>query len=222
MFAPTSAFGISWQNLNHPNLLVRAVYRFHVYFHVRLILHKLRISLPHEDGFSLVKNDYEDSTYYSAYDRYGIDPTETKMYGDWFYMKCYAAFVHEIKAAERSPPDNLTRWIITQSKGFTKNGIEKISRSVMAYVYLVLSSQVKPRPTIAGNSAPAVDAQKVFKDKFNDLITGDLSIDNEKYQGVLEHALSKVYFSVGLVYIYMFPCNLNLNIGKKKDTTTKF
>ena len=86
----------------------------------------------------------------------------------------------------------------------------------MAYVYLVLSSQVKPRPTIAGNSAPAVDAQKVFKDKFNDLITGDLSIDNEKYQGVLEHALSKVYFSVGLVYIYMFPCNLNLNIGKKE------
>ena len=222
IFAATSALGISWQHLNHPNLLVQAVYRFHVYFHVRLILHKLRISLPHEDGFSLVKNDYEDSTYYSAYDRYGIDPTETKMYGDWFYMKCYAAFVHEVKAAERSPPDNLTRWIITQSKGFTKNGIEKISRSVMAYVYLVLSSQVKPRPTIAGNSAPAVDAQKVFKDKFNDLITGDLSIDNEKYQGVLEHALSKVYFSVGLVYIYMFPCNLNLNIGKKKDTTTKF
>ena len=158
MFAATSAFGISWQNLNHPNLLVRAVYRFHVYFHVRLILHKLRISSPHEDGFSLVKNDYEDSTYYSPYDRYGIDPTETKMYGDWFYMKCYAVFVHEVKAAERSPPDNLTRWIITQSKGFTKNGIEKISRSVMAYVYLVLSSQVKPRPTIAGNSAPAVDA----------------------------------------------------------------
>ena len=50
------AFGISWQHLNYPNLLVSTVYRFHVYFHVRLILHDLGISLPHEDGFSKVKN----------------------------------------------------------------------------------------------------------------------------------------------------------------------
>ena len=44
-FAVTSALGISWQHLNHPNLLVRAVYRFHVYFQIRLILHELGISL---------------------------------------------------------------------------------------------------------------------------------------------------------------------------------
>ena len=85
----------------------------------------------------------------------------------------------------------------------------------MVYVYLVLSSQVKARSTITSNSAPAVDAQKVFKDTFNDLIRADLSIDTEKYQGVLEHALSKVDFSVG-VGIHMLPSNLNLNIGKRE------
>ena len=58
MFCVTSALGISWQHLNHPNLLVRSAYRFHVYFHIRLILHELGISLPHEDGFSKVKNSY--------------------------------------------------------------------------------------------------------------------------------------------------------------------
>ena len=58
MLAATSALGISWQHLNHPNLLVRAVYRFHVYFHVRLKMHGLGISLAHEDGFSKVKNAY--------------------------------------------------------------------------------------------------------------------------------------------------------------------
>ena len=109
----------------------------------------------------------------------------------------------------------------TQSKDFTKNGIKKISRSVMAYVYLVLSSQVKARSTIASNLTLAVDAQKVFKDMFSDLIRRDLSIDAKKYQGVLQHPLSKVYFSVG-IGIYMLPSNLNLNIGKKKDITTKF
>ena len=60
MFCVTSALGISWQNLNHPNLLVRSVYRFHVYFHIRLILHELGISLLHEDDSSKVKNSYID------------------------------------------------------------------------------------------------------------------------------------------------------------------
>ena len=66
-------------------------------------------------------------------------------------------FGHEVKATGRSPPENLTRWIITQSKGFTKKGIEKINRSLMAYVYLVLTSQIQARSSIVGNSAPAVD-----------------------------------------------------------------
>ena len=179
-------------------------------FHIRLILHELGISLPHEDGFSKVKNSYIQSTYYSLCDDYGVDPTETWMYGDWFYTTDYAIFGHEVKATERSPPENLTRWIITQSKGFTKKGIEKISRSVRAYVYLVLSSQAQARSSIVGNSAPAVDAQQVFKGTFKALINEDYSIgmDIERYQGMLEHALSKVDFSVG-TGIFMLPNNLN-------------
>ena len=42
------------------------------------------------------------------------------MHGDWFYTTDHAIFGHEVKATEISPPGNLTRWIITQSKGFTK------------------------------------------------------------------------------------------------------
>ena len=136
IFSVTSALGISWQHLNHPNLLARSVYIFHVYFHVRLILNELGILLPHEDGFSKVKNDYEKSAYYSLCNDYSVDPTETWMYGDWFYTTDYAIFGHGVKATERSPPDNLTRLIIAQSKGFTRKSIEQISRSVRAYVYL--------------------------------------------------------------------------------------
>ena len=54
-FAATSGLGISWQHLNHPNLLVRAVYRFHVYFHVRLILHELHISLHMKTSLAKLK-----------------------------------------------------------------------------------------------------------------------------------------------------------------------
>ena len=49
---------------------------------------------------------------------------------------------------------------------------------------------------MVGNSAPAVDAQQVFKGTFKAFINEDYSIgiDTERYQGVLEHALSKVDF----------------------------
>ena len=67
-----------------------------------------------------------------------------------------------------------------------------------------------------------MDAQKVFKSTFKALINEDYSIgiDIERYQGVLEHALSKVDFSVGLG-IYMLPSNLNLSIGKVKGYNSK-
>ena len=65
LFCATSTLGISWQHLNHLNLFVRAVYRFDVYSHIRSILHELGISLPHEDGFSKVKNSYIKSAYFN-------------------------------------------------------------------------------------------------------------------------------------------------------------
>ena len=134
MFCITSALGISCQNLNHSNLLIHSVCRFHVHFHVPLILHELGISLSHEDGFSKVKNAYIKSAYYGVCDDYGVDGNETWLHGDWFYTKDYAIFGHEVKTTQRSPPDNLARWIITQSKGFTKKGIKQISRSVHMYI----------------------------------------------------------------------------------------
>ena len=126
LFCAASALRISWQHLNHPKLLVSVVYRFHMYFHVRLILHDLVIPLPHEDGFSKVKNGCTKSAYYSTRDDYGVDEEKTWMYGDWFYTTGYGIFGHEVKATKRSLLDNLMRWIITQPKGFTRKGIEKI------------------------------------------------------------------------------------------------
>ena len=48
-----------------------------------------------------------------------------------------------------------------------------------------------------------VDAQQVFKSAFKALVNEDysISVDIDSYQGVLEHALSKVDFSVVLAFI---------------------
>ena len=86
-----------------------------------------------------------------------------------------------------------------------------------AHAYLVLTSQVQARSSIAGNSEPAVDAQQAFRGMFKALINEEYSIgiDIERYQRVLEHAWSKVDISVGKG-TYMYPSNLNLAIGKKE------
>ena len=91
-----------------------------------------------------------------------------------------------------------------------------------AYVYLVLTSQVQARSSIVGNSALGVDAKQVYNGTFKALISEDYSIgiNIERYQGVLEHALSKVDFSVG-TGIYMLPSNLNLNYGRTKGYNNK-
>ena len=40
----------------HP--MVRAVYRFHMYYHVRRILKRLQVPLPHEASFNAADNPY--------------------------------------------------------------------------------------------------------------------------------------------------------------------
>ena len=89
-------------------------------------------------------------------------------------------------------------------KRFYKKGIEQISRSVRAYVYIVLTSQVQARSSIVGNSAPAVDAQKVFKSTFEELINEDYSIgiDIDRYQFdclsfSVESKMASLLFTIG-------------------------
>ena len=67
-----------------------------------------------------------------------------------------------------------------------------------------------------------MDAQQAFKGMFKALINEDYSIgtDIERFQGVLEHALSKADFSVGKG-IYMLPSKSNLSIGKTKGYNNK-
>ena len=59
-----SACGVSSANLNykiHP--MLRAVYRFHMYYHVRRVLKRLQTPLPHETGFNATDNPYTESEF---------------------------------------------------------------------------------------------------------------------------------------------------------------
>ena len=120
-----------------------------------------------------LKDSYIKSAYYSICDDYHVNSYEIWMNGDSLYTTEYDLFGDGWKAAQRSPPDNLTLQIIAQSKGFTWKGIENVSRSVRAYVYFVLNSHVQARSSTLGNLASARNAQQVFKSTFNALMNED-------------------------------------------------
>ena len=67
-------------------------------------------------------------------------------------------------------PDSMTQWIIEKSDGFTDVGLYKISESVRAYAYLILSSQASARPGIVGNTASALTAQSAFLNNFENVV----------------------------------------------------
>ena len=57
---------------------------------------------------------------------------------DWFYTPASDKFSAGRNLTQKSLPDIFTRWVITKRKGFTRAGIEKVSRSVRTFFYLVL------------------------------------------------------------------------------------
>ena len=63
-------------------------------------------------------------------------------------------------------PDSMTWWIIEKSVGFTDVGLLRISESVRAYAYLILSSQASARSSVVGNAASALTSQSAFLNNF--------------------------------------------------------
>ena len=88
-------------------------------------------------------------------------------------------------------PDSMTWWIIEKSVGFTDVGLLRISESVRAYAYLILSSQASARSGIVGNTVSPLTAQSAFLDNFENVVNCrvDSREDIKHYQDTLSYAL---------------------------------
>ena len=109
-------------------------------------------------------------------------------------------------------PDSMTCWIIETSVGFTDVGLLRISESIRAYAYLILSSQASARPSIIGNSASSLTAQSSFLNNFENIVNRkvDIQEDVKRYHETLSYALSKVDY-IG-EHLYMLPSDMELRI----------
>ena len=110
-------------------------------------------------------------------------------------------------------PDSMTRWIIEKSVGFTNVGMLRISESVRAYAFLILSSQAPARSSIVGNMASSLTAQSAFLNNFENVVNRrvDIREDIKRCQDTLSYASSKVDYSAG-ERIYMIPSDMKLKV----------
>ena len=159
-FCSVVASGVSSVHLNykkHP--MIRTVYRFHVYYQVRRILKRLQTPLLHETSFNTADNPYTSSEFLKICEDYGVPNNPMKYWDEKFYWT-YQRRVHW--PDDYIGPDPMTWWIIEVSDGFADVGLCKISESVRAYAYLILSSQASARSSIIANTASALTAQSAF------------------------------------------------------------
>ena len=164
MWCASSACGVSSVHLNyskHP--MIRAVYHFHVYYHVRRVLKRLQVPLPHGPDFNATDNPYTKSEFLKICEDYRVPNDPMRHKNENFYWT--------YQRGVRWPddyigPDSMTRWILEKSDGFTDVGLYKISESVRAYAYLILSSQASARSGIVANTASALTAQSAFLNNF--------------------------------------------------------
>ena len=91
VFCASSACRVSLVHLNytkHP--VIRSVYQFHVYYHVRRDLKRLQTSLPHETGFNAADNPYTESEFFKICEDYRV-PNDPMKYCDekfyWTYQR---------------------------------------------------------------------------------------------------------------------------------------
>ena len=108
-------------------------------------------------------------------------------------------------------PDSMTHWIIEKSLGFTDVGLLRISESVRAYAYLILSSHASARSSIIENTASALTAQKAFLNNLENVPRVHIWEDIKHYQDTLSYASSKVNYSIG-ENMYILPIDMNLKI----------
>ena len=94
VWCASSACGVSSVHLNytaHP--MIRAVYHFQVYYHVRRVLKRLQVALPHKTDFNAADNPYTESKFLKICEDYGV-PNDPMKYRDEKFYWSYQRGVH--------------------------------------------------------------------------------------------------------------------------------
>ena len=188
VFCASSACGVSVEHLYAKEPIIRSIYRFHIYYHIRRILKILEIPLPYENSFNQYNNPYNHEKFKGICSEYGVSNDLTK----WRNQKYFSTW--QSRAWETGKPamsyineSSFSRWTIEKSDGLTMLGLRKLSESVRDYAYLILMSQTSTRGPIVGDEARNLDAQCTFLNTFENIVNRRVNIpeDIRRFQKTL-------------------------------------
>ena len=160
VFCASSACLVSVEHLSAKKPMIRTIYHFQVYYHIRRILKIMEIPLPYENSFNQYNNPYNHEKFIGICSEYGVSNDLTK----WRNQKYFSMW--QSRAFETRKPgmsyineSSFSRWIIEKSDGLTTLGLQKLSEPVKDYTYLILTGQASTRGLIVGHEARNLDAQ---------------------------------------------------------------
>ena len=160
--------------------MIRSIYRFHVYYHIRRILKILEIPLPYEYSFNQYNNPYNHEKFIGICSEYGVSNDLTK----WRNQKYFSTW--QSRGWETNKPgmsyineNSFSRWIIEKSDGLTMLGLQKLSETVRDCTYLILTSQTSTRGPIVGHEARNLDAQQTFLNTFENIVNRRVNIPED-------------------------------------------
>ena len=223
VFCISSACGVSVEHLSAKKPMIRSIYRFHVYYHIRRILKILEIPLPYENSFNQYNNPYNHEKFIKICGEDGVSNDLTK----WKNQKYFSTWQSRAWETGKSGmsyinENSFSRGIIEKSDGLTTLGLQQLSESVRDYTDLILTSQASTRGPIVGHEARNLYAQRVFLNTFENIVNRRVNIPEgiRRFQKTLQYARSKVDYAIG-EFIYMLPSDMNLRIGKVKNYNNK-
>ena len=113
VFCASSACGVSVEHMNAKKPMIRSIYRFHVYYHIRRILKILEIPLLYENSFNQYNNPYNHEKFIGICSEYGVSNDLTK----WRNQKYFSTW--QSRASETGKPgmsyineNSFSRWIL--------------------------------------------------------------------------------------------------------------
>ena len=198
--------------------LSKSIFRFHVYYQTRRILHKMRAALPTDESWNAFTNAYDHTAYQTICNEFGVDPqksdwratrgTQWLANGPGSYMDRFGFHPQSYLRQSTEAQNGFIDFMLDQTEGFTHAGVERLNDSIRTYVWAILGAQDEERTPILG-SGTAFTAQKRFLTNVEAAITQAGETPVSKYQSVLQYARGKLDFVLG-EQLYMCPSDMTL------------
>ena len=238
-YCATAGCGVSYHDhINNNNPMIRAIFRFHVYYTMRKLFHQMKIPQPGNEDFDKDNNPFDKQEYERLKLEFGNvnviymndSNTEVIVHANNLkfplqipspkikaHLQNYvfdwsqprvSMFQSDVISMRLKESDDWTSLISLYGKGLTDAGIQRINESIRTYVYCILGSQVMLSHDIMNR-----DVQRQFNTLVDDAINGIRLADSIRtFKTTLTETGSKLDYAIG-PNLQKIPRNMKLNFG---------